>query len=402
MPRAMTGRGAAGGFRILDGRFRRSPKSAIAHRKSVCRARQAVPLLVLLLAACSLSLASNTGGTGTSTMGCVGFAPWPCARQDHGTTQDSLPVSFVPVINQPFIDTFGERMVRVSSITTPCDQYPTCAYNTTFVLDSLQAGMGSFDSTLGPNGGYRFYFDNTGGAEFLFWIDPVTLQSTWIYTSYPSAQLPLYIGARGSASDPRAFYGTGTIISSSTTAVEVYCAPPGTGTALDPACSSVPGVTNFAAGDSGAVVYDFANCPNLPSIPGTHQGAFSLAQDGSNAATLVYGGGSQDWSTFAFYYNPTNGHCDWYDTQSGQMGGTDYIGLGPGGTNIVQSNGVMPAPTVIGSGSGATSSSNPLAADTYDVAETFVTFDRGIDGGSMLPLPETLASPATVITVGAG
>ncbi|HEV2417619.1 MAG TPA: hypothetical protein VGX94_07435, partial [Terriglobia bacterium] len=134
------------------------------------------------------------------------------------------------------------------------------------------------------------------------------------------------------------------------------------------------------------LVYDFANCPGLPSYvsqPWMYPGEPNVSTDDTKFSDYFGGVDQGDTTLVTFYDRTANngaGACYWYDTQTGMVGGTN---MSP--TPVANQVGQLPpppAPAVTpnpGSGS--------LPAGTYYVKITAVTRTNPADGETT-PSPE--------------
>ncbi|HEV2498010.1 MAG TPA: hypothetical protein VGY31_00330, partial [Terriglobia bacterium] len=148
-----------------------------------------------------------------------------------------------PAVNTPFRDPdFGSRMVRVTDANT-LSEYGSNFTALSFMTDSSQEQntWGVFDPSLGVSGGYRFVVAAIDGG-----IVPYTLDATTMNVSRLSGQPGSYLNTYGtfdfgsaafSYVNPDILYGV------SGTRLVAY---------------------NFSIGEE-PLVYDFANCPGLPS-----------------------------------------------------------------------------------------------------------------------------------------
>jgi len=252
-----------------------------------------------------------------------------------------------PKSNQVFHDPeFGSRMLRV----TDENGIGGTLAGFSFISNSSAEinEWGKFDPKLGPNGGYYFYVMTSGGGSVFFSMDAATMQVTPHCDSLRMCRLPS--GGSFSYVDPHTVYGhfgNNDLISS-----------------YD--------VTN----GKQSTIYDLSKCPDLHADLSGYPGAVSNSGDDSKFASYS-GGKGQGGGSLLTYYDRTSGHCYWYDTGTGRLGGS-------GMTTTPAKIGVQSAPTapVLKAISG-----NLPAGDYY--VQLTVTISRPSQPGETLASPES-------------
>ncbi|MGH9354428.1 MAG: hypothetical protein ACRD2G_20045, partial [Terriglobia bacterium] len=281
-----------------------------------------------------------------------------------------------PAVNMPFRDpNFGSRMVRVTGDNTLSD-YGSSFTALSFMTDSSQEQntWGVFDPSLGVNGGYRFVVSANNGGNVPFTLDATTMEVSR-FSGPPGSYLNVtgefdFGGAAFSYVNPDILYGV------SQTQLMSY---------------------NFSTGDE-QLVYDFANCPGLPSYvsePWMYAGEPNVSTDDTKFSDY-FGGVNQGETTLVTFYdrsaNNGAGACYWYDTQTGMVGGTN---MAP--TPVANQIGQLPSPPapVVTPNPGAGS----LPAGYYYVRITGVTRvnpTRGETTASPEAGPVYLAAPGSL------
>ncbi len=212
-----------------------------------------------------------------------------------------------PKANEIFQDPdFGSRIVRVT------DENGVGGILGGFSFGSNSSAeineWGKFDPSLGPNGGYYFYVGTSGGGIVIYSMDGLTMHVTPHCEWGPRCRLP----QPGSFSyvDPHILYGH----FESNNLIQSY----------NVRTSKV------------STIYDLNKCPGLPADLGGYPG--SISNSGDDTKFSGYGGGKgQGGGSLVTYYDRTSGHCFWYDTGTGRLGGS--------GMPITQLTvGVLPAP----------------------------------------------------------
>lgn len=252
-----------------------------------------------------------------------------------------------PKPNQVFRDPeFGSRMVRV----TDDGGVGGVLAGFSFISNSSAEinEWGKFDPSLGPNGGYYFYVMTSGGGSVLFSMDAATMRVTPHCDGFRTCRLPA--GGTFSYVNPHILYGE----FNGNSQISTY------------------DVSN----DKESTIYDFNKCPNLPADLSGYPGA--VANSGDDTKFSAYPGGKgQGGGSLVLYYDRTSGHCYWYDTGTGRLGGSDM-------TTKQLTVGVVPSPAapVLSATSGS------LPAGDYYVQIT-VTNHRPTGIGESLPSPES-------------
>jgi hypothetical protein len=252
-----------------------------------------------------------------------------------------------PQVNRVFRDPeFSSRMVRV----TDENGIGGTLAGFSFISNSSAEinEWGKFDPSLGPNGGYYFYVMTGGGGSVVFSMDASTMQITPHCDSLRSCRLPS--GGTFSYVDPHIIYGhfeDNNLISS----------------------------YNVANGKESKI-YDLSKCPNLPRDLSGYPGA--VANSGDDTKFSSYSGGrGQGGGSLVTYYDRSSGHCYWYDTGAGRVGGSEMA-------TTQLKVGMLPPPPA----PNLASTSGTLPPGDYYV-EVTVTIHRPTGPGESLPSPES-------------
>lgn len=251
-----------------------------------------------------------------------------------------------PKVNQVFRDPeFGSRIMRVTDEMGVNGMFPGFSFGTNSSAETNE--WGKFNPALGEHGGYFFYVLSSGGAGMLFSMDASTMQVTPYCKGLPRCHLPG--GGSFSYVDPNVIFGSfgsnGTINS-----------------------------LNIATGKQ-TTIYDFRKCPGVPDDFGRYPGGMSNSGDDTKFSGYA-GGWMQGWGSQVTYYDRTTGHCYWYETGTGSLGGT---GMSP----ITVAVGMLPPPHV----ANLSVTSGDLPAGDYYVQLTANTL-RHPDLGETTPSPE--------------
>lgn len=299
----------------------------------------------------------------TAPAACAGGPPNYCAN----STQNIIPETpmAAPPVDTPFQDPdFGSRMVRVTDANTLASYAGGYFIGATYLTDSSGETneWGKFDSSIGSAGGYRFVVLNGGGGVIPFTLDSTTMRVTrltGIAGSYLNTNGYLDLHSYSfSYTNPDILFGT-------------------QGTQL---------VAYHFSTDSITPIYDFNDCPGLPSYvstPWLYMGGLTNSGDDTKF-TYYFGGAQQGDTTFVAYYNSSAnggaGACYWYDTVTGVAGGTNMtptlVAGGVGHISPPPAPAVLPVPGV-----------GSLPAGTYYVKITALT-QMNPEDGETTPSPE--------------
>jgi hypothetical protein len=228
-----------------------------------------------------------------------------CAESSHKIFP-ARPV-MAPKANQVFQDPdFGSRMVRVTDENGIDGSLREFSFGSNSSAEINE--WGKFDPSLGPNGGYYFYVGTSGGGIVIYSMDASTMHVTPHCEWGPRCRLP----QPGSFSyvDPHILYGH----FDSNNLIQGY----------DVRTSKV------------ATIYDLSKCPGLPADLGGYPGSISNSGDDTKFSGYA-GGKGQGGGSLVTYYDRTSGHCCWYDTGTGRLGGSAM-------PVTQQTVGVVPAP----------------------------------------------------------
>ncbi len=267
-----------------------------------------------------------------------------------------------PAVGVPFIGPdFGTRIVRA---TDEADYYGTSvgvANTVSGTNSSAEAySCSRFNAALGIKGGYICWFYTGGGGWGAFTLDATTMQIQQLTPSGWSGGSILSLGEPSTSwTDPWV-----TFIDGPSLQIKAYGFPAQTGFPGTPA--NDPFVGNTVG--SGVVLFTASSstCPNLPS--GASGALSELQADSTDTQFSGYANGR-----YIIYFNkarPTvqypDGACDWYDTVTNNMGGTDFSGVQKGTTwiGLAQPPSITALTPTTGTGS--------LAAGTYCFSETLI------------------------------
>ncbi|MGH9355095.1 MAG: hypothetical protein ACRD10_03110, partial [Terriglobia bacterium] len=133
-----------------------------------------------------------------------------------------------------------------------------------------------------------------------------------------------------------------------------------------------------------------ATCPNLPAGAGGPNDLFEVQASADDTKLTGYSN-----NRYVIYWNRTNNHCDWYDTATNTVGGSDvsWVQHTTGFTGLAAPRSIA-TPTLVTGGS--------FAAGTYCFSESLVPdndFNTGNYGMETLPGPETCVTVAAGDTV---
>jgi hypothetical protein len=266
---------------------------------------------------------------------CDGVPPYPCARTDinfQDYRPDPLHLSAVGNTGVPFINDFGEPMVRVTDANTEAPYAWWLRYDSFAPNSSAERNVWSkFDSALFGGGGYRVSVQSSGGLTLVFALDAQTLRLARLdgapgafphgFTNGFNTLGGLNLcNASAGQSDCNWSYVSPTVVYAvnHTTRISKY---------------------DFARDAAGIqTVYDTAGCPGLPQVPGLY--AQDLSQSADDTKFSFFRGGSgQGQATLVVYYDASLGECYWYDTRTGRTGGT-----GMAAAPVLEGVGILPPP----------------------------------------------------------
>lgn len=251
-----------------------------------------------------------------------------------------------PRVNQVFREPdFGSRIIRVTDENGIKGNFPGFSFGTNSSAEINE--WGKFNPSLGQNGGYYFYVMTSGGGAVPFSMDPSTMQVTPRCGSLPRCRLES--GGSFSYVDPNVLYGH----FGSNTSIKAY---------------------DISSGKE-KTVYELTKCPGLPSDLSGYPGAISNSGDDTKFSDYS-GGKMQGFGSLVTFYDRSSGHCYWYDTATGRLGGS-----GMEIVSIKQGTLVPPAAPRL------TSTSGSLRAGDYYVQLTANTLMHP-DFGETLPSPE--------------
>src|SRR5579875_1483064 len=313
----------------------------------------------------SLSVSASQMGyvAGTASSACHGGSPHYCAETSATRIIMRDPINYPaldpndggPAVGVPFIDPdFGTRIVRA---TDESDYYGTSvgvANTVSGTNSSAEAySCSGFNPALGVHGGYICWFYTGGGGWGAFTLDATTMQIQQLTPSGWSSGSILSLGEPSTSwTDPWV-----TFIDGPSLQIEAYAFPAQTGFPGTPA--NDPFVGNTVG--SGVVLFTASStaCPNLPAA--ASGGLSELQADSTDTQFSGYANGR-----YIVYWNKTRSACDWYDTLTNNMGGTDFAGVVKGTTwiGLAQPPGITAPTPITGTGS--------LAAGTYCFDETLV------------------------------
>ncbi len=196
-----------------------------------------------------------------------------------------------PKPNQVFKDPeFGSRIVRVTDESGVGGALPGFSFMSNSSAEINE--WGKFDPKLGPNGGYYFYIMTSGGGAVIYSMDAATMQVT---PRCEGAQCRLSSGGSFSYVDPHILYGHF-----------------GGGAYI---------VAYDVATGKESTVYDLTKCPNVPNELEGYPGSVSNSGDDTKFSGYP-GGHGQGNGSLVTYYDRTSGHCYWYQTTTGRLGGS--------------------------------------------------------------------------------
>jgi hypothetical protein len=251
-----------------------------------------------------------------------------------------------PRVNQVFRDPeFGSRIVRVTDEGGIGGRLVGFSFNSNSSAEINE--WGKFDPSLGPSGGYYFYIGTSGGGAVPYSMDAATMQVTPHCGGLNLCRLAT--GGSFSYVDPKILYGH----FGSNSTIAAY---------------------NLATGKQ-TDLYDLNKCPNLHADLSGYPGAISNSGDDTKFSDYS-GGKMQGYGSLVTFYDRSNGHCYWYDTGTGRLGGSgmETVSIKPGSL-------APPAAPRLSSASGN------LAPGDYYVQLTANTLKHP-DFGETLPSPE--------------
>jgi hypothetical protein len=262
---------------------------------------------ILNLAALLILLSFGGSLLVPATGAACGGPPNYCAN----STRQLVPETSMapPPENAPFRDPdFESRMVRVTDARTLAGvgYWGNYLVGIGYHTDSSgeQNEWSAFDPSIGQHGGYRFWVDGTGGFAVPFEMDAATMHVTRLTGkggTHLSVTGTLPLAGSFSYTNPAILYGV------SGTRLQQY---------------------DFRT-DSTTPLYDFVQCPHIPSSlvqPGLWYGGLTIS---GNDTTFSYplGGEGQNEGSGVVVYNRSAyggaGACYWYDTKTGMVGGTN-------------------------------------------------------------------------------
>jgi len=165
-----------------------------------------------------------------------------------------------PRVNQIFQDPeFGSRLIRVTDENGIDGQLRGFSFGSNSSAEINE--WGTFDPSLGPNGGYYFYIMTSGGGAVLFSMDAATMQ----VTPHCGGLKMCRLATDGSFSyvDPKILYGH----FGSNSTIAAY---------------------NVATGKQ-TNIYDLNKCPNLPDDLSGYRGTISNSGDDTRFPTTPAG-----------------------------------------------------------------------------------------------------------------
>jgi hypothetical protein len=328
--------------------LRQSDRAASKRRET----RVALALCLLLSAFCFLptglpsAFCSQSGGSGKTTMACSGFAPTPCAPTSRAvratltplpTNTDGLWRDDGPPVNQPWIDAFGEREVRVTDANIPGGLYFGDGWNGD---KNWWTNLWSvYDSSFG---GYYFALYSQAEYWYLYQFNPATMTATNVCPGgWTNCQMP-HVGSWSYVTPGLMYYTDGSQICSWN-----YDSESGSGTCADGA---------------GTLVYSFSASCSGWSLELPIQSIYDVLPNYNDTAFVGESGGNFQVSE----YDKASGKCFWINTQTGVVGGTDI----PSG--VANSGPFATAPTMPASALTATTGTGSVPSGTYYVKETSV------------------------------
>lgn len=250
---------------------------------------------------------------------CGGVVPYPCARTDQAFQNykpDPLNLGSVGHVGVPFINDFGETMMRVTDAMTDTPYQSSLANEMFKSDDSAERNVWSkYDHSLfSGDGGYRFSATSSQGVALVFALDDKTLKLERLDGSPGSFPHGFTNGFTGQGSLKLCDAGTG----------QSAC----TWSYLSPttvfAVNNTTQISKYDFDEDGSgiqPIYDAAGCPGIPRLTGPYSPVLTQSNDDSKFA-FFNGGNSQGSPALAVYYDAGTGDCFWYDTRTGTTGGS--------------------------------------------------------------------------------
>jgi len=292
------------------------------------------------------------------------------------TSRRFRPESFYtpPRVNQIFQDPeFGSRLIRITDEDGINGQLRGFSFGSNSSAEINE--WGKFDPSLGPNGGYYFYIMTSGGGAVPFSMDAVTMQVTPHCGGLKMCRLAT--DGRFSYVDHKILYGH----FGSNSTIAAY---------------------NVATGKQ-TNIYDLNKCPNLPDDLSGYRGTISNSGDDTRFSDYS-GGKMQGFGSLVTFYERLSGHCYWYETATGKLGGsgmqTISIGQGilepPAAPRLTSASGSLPAGDYYVQLTTNTLL-HPHFGETLPSPEAHIHLDSA--GGIEIPVPE-IDNPYGMIVTG--
>ncbi len=311
-------------------------------------------------------------GTATS-VACAGGPPTYCAPTDRAVVPfKSAPTTNVdgtwkdngPQVGVPWVNNFGQRMVRLTDGLTDPWQAGSAWAGPSFWWGNY---CSVFDSSIN---GYYCTVNQAGGTggQVMFAINRDTMQSSEVCpSSWSDCNVP-YRGFWSSKMPGLMYYTNG----GSQICSWNYDSESGSGTCGD---------------GHGTLVYDFAACPAYS----TYASSYNLGSSPPQTDPTDTWFGIQLYGSMDAVYNRANGKCYWYNTRYQLVGGTD---------NSIPVASTMAPGAAPSSFSVAAASGGSIAAGTYYVALSRDTDGNGSRlGNSGAYLTETTPTAAQTVSV---
>ncbi|HME01063.1 MAG TPA: hypothetical protein VKM93_27595 [Terriglobia bacterium] len=312
---------------------------------------------------------------------CSGTLPYPCARTDLNTQQESrLPFNVGPEgytnfpANTVFVDPdFGERILRVTDNNTLTSA--GCFGQPAGNNSNISNGGAALDNVFSSDSKWLRASDNNGN-HWLFSFNPATMQASCVKVpSTASKALPFGNGQFGrSVADAGVYFGI----------------PMGAGWA--------PEVQSYNVAKSQyAIVVDFRQCAGLSWLSSLPHSALvwtptpQLSSDDNHVAVSFGPTQNEGWITAV--YERSTGKCGWVDTRTGQIGGN----LWP---NETQMSGAFPLDFDLNGGPAvpfATATTGGSLTPKHQYAIQYSLVYETVANGK----GETAASPIQYLTLGA-
>ncbi len=258
-------------------------------------------------------------GPQIGTEACVGGSPDYCATL--GASQRMLqnaiiypaidPIDGGPAVGIPFHDSdTGARITRITDETTNAG-LGLGSGGSTFVTNASDEAYScsNFNPAAGVNGGYLCWFQDLGNN----W-DEALIDATTMETNVFERNVLHNTEMSSSWTDPWAFFMGGNMT------FDAWCNGAVAGVIQatptpDPFCGSTLG----SAVPLGAAITS-SNCPNFPAgVSGT------LGEVQADSTDTIFSGYVHGYVMVV--WNRSTGHCDWYDTATNTVGGSDISGV---------------------------------------------------------------------------